>query len=108
VNGHCASVRRRTSSGAFTEGEDAMAIHIPPLPEGTRVRVRQADLPQEPAVTGRLGTVVSASEYTAHEIGVVLDDENTLRWFTPDELEVTEALPPVPERIEAKRRRALP
>lgn len=85
-----------------------MAIRIAPLPEGTRVRVRQAGLPQEPGMIGRLGTVVSASEYMAHEVGVVLDDENAQRWFTPDELEVTEAMPPVPERLEAKRRRALP
>jgi hypothetical protein len=85
-----------------------MAIRIPPLPEGTRVRVRRGGLPQEPGVAGRTGTVISASEYNAHELGVILDDESAMRWFTPAELEVTEAMPPVPEKITAKRRRALP
>jgi hypothetical protein len=85
-----------------------MAIRIPLLPEGTRVQIRRADVPQDPTVTGRTGVVVAASEYMAHELGVVLDGEQTVRYFTPSELEAT-ALPPLPpEREAAKRRPALP
>lgn len=85
-----------------------MAIHIPPLPQGTRVRVRQSRIPQDPAVVGKLGTVMSVSEYRPHELGVVLDGEPRIRVFTRAELEVTDALPLPPERIEARRKRALP
>lgn len=85
-----------------------MAIHIPPLPQGTRVRVVRASVPQDPELTGRTGTVVSTSEYSAHEVGVVLDDDQAMRYFMPAELESTEELPVAPERIAAKQRRALP
>lgn len=85
-----------------------MAIRIPPLPQGTRVRVIRAGVPQDPELTGRTGTVVATSEYNAHEVGVVLDDDPALRYFLPAELEVTEELPVPPERIAARQRRALP
>lgn len=85
-----------------------MAIRIAPLPQGTRVRVQRADVPQDPSLTGLTGTVVATSEYLPHEVGVVLDDDSALRYFTPAELEVIEELPVPPERIAAKQRRALP
>ncbi|MGQ0562436.1 MAG: hypothetical protein ACT443_11240 [Gemmatimonadota bacterium] len=86
-----------------------MAIPWVPVPEGTRVRIRQiAEFPQDPAVLGRNGTVVMASEYHTQSVGVVLDGEVEPRYFAPGELEIRQepALPP--EREAAKQRRALP
>lgn len=86
-----------------------MAIKIAVIPEGTRVRIRRANVPQDPELTGRTGTVLSASEYRAESIGVALDGQATeIRFFLPAELEVVETLPLPPEREEAKTRRALP
>ncbi|MGQ0813799.1 MAG: hypothetical protein ACT4O1_04980 [Gemmatimonadota bacterium] len=86
-----------------------MAISWVPVPECTRVRVKQAAaFPQDPAVLGRAGTVVFTSEYNTQSVGVVLDGEVEPRYFAPRELEITNepALPP--EREAAKQRRALP
>lgn len=85
-----------------------MAIRMPVLPEGTRVQVRRGALPQDPAVTGRAGVVTVATEYRDQALGVVLDGESAVRWFTPGELEVTAEVALPPEREEAKSRRALP
>lgn len=85
-----------------------MAIRIPPLPQGTRVRVIRSSVPQDPELTGRTGTVVASSEYQHYEVGVVLDDDQVLRYFMPSELEITEHVPVAPERIAAKQLRALP
>jgi hypothetical protein len=85
-----------------------MAIRMAALPEGTRVKVRRGQAPQDPAVLGRTGVVVSASEYRDQALGVVLDGESALRYFTPGELEVVDAVPLPPERESAKRLRALP
>jgi hypothetical protein len=85
-----------------------MAIPIASLPEGTRVRVQRSNLPQDPAIVGRTGVVVSATEYRDEAVGVVLDGESALRYFTPGELVVVSAVPPAPEREIAKRLSALP
>jgi len=85
-----------------------MTVPMAILPEGTRVKVRRGPLPQDPAVTGRTGFVVQASEYRDNALGVVLDGESATRWFTPGELEVVESIPLPPEREQAKTRRALP
>lgn len=85
-----------------------MSVPIAVLPEGTRVRIRRGSLPQDPAVSGRTGVVVDASEYRNQALGVVLDGESVTRYFTPGELEVVEQLPLPPERETAKGRRALP
>ena len=85
-----------------------MSIPIPLIPEGTRVKVKRGRLPQDPSLTGRTGTVLAASEYRPQALGVILDGEQALRYFMPDELEVTEELSLPPEREEAKQRRALP
>lgn len=83
-------------------------ISIPLIPEGTRVKVKRWRVPQDPAITGRSGTVVIASEYCPQSIAVLMDGQQTIRYFMPDELEVTAQLPLPPEREEAKQRRALP
>ena len=85
-----------------------MSIPIAVLPEGTRVRIRRGSLPQDPGVTGRAGVVVVASEYRDNALGVVLDGESAVRYFTPGELEVVSVPPLPPERESAKGRRALP
>ena len=85
-----------------------MAIRMAALPEGTRVKVRRGPLPQDPAVVGSTGTVVIATEYRDQALGVVLDGEQTTRWFMPGELEVVTEVALPPEREAAKRRPALP
>jgi hypothetical protein len=85
-----------------------MSIPIAVLPEGTRVKVRRGSLPQDPAVSGRTGVVVAASEYRTQALGIVLDGESAVRYFTPGELEVVTQLPLPPERESAKAKRALP
>jgi hypothetical protein len=85
-----------------------MAIPIAALPEGTRVKVRRSLAPLDPAVSGRTGVVVRASEYRDHALGVVLDGESALRYFTPGELEVVAAVPLPPERESARLLSALP
>jgi hypothetical protein len=85
-----------------------MAIRIAPLPQGTRVKVQRAAVPQDPALTGLFGTVLAASEYRAHEVGVQLDDNAAVHWFMPTELVVIDEVPIPPEQIAAKPRRALP
>lgn len=85
-----------------------MAIRIAPLPEGTRVKVVRGAVPQDPVVTGRAGVVVSSSEYRPNQVGVLVDGEQLVRFFLPDEVVVTEELPGPPERELAKQRKALP
>ena len=86
-----------------------MSIRIAPLPEGTRVKVVQRDLPQDPSTTGRSGVVVQTTEYRANAVGVILDGEAQFRWFRPAELETTQDVPLVPpERFAAKQIKALP
>lgn len=85
-----------------------MGIPMPVLQEGTRVKIRRGTLPQDPAVIGRAGVVVTATEYRDNAAGVVLDGESAVRYFTPGELEVVAELPLPPERESAKKLRALP
>ena len=85
-----------------------MSVPVAILPEGTRIRIRRGALPQDPAVLGRTGVVVAASEYRDQALGVVLDGESMTRYFTPGELEVVMQPALAPERETAKRRSALP
>jgi hypothetical protein len=85
-----------------------MAVPIPILPEGTRVRVRRSVIPQDPSLTGRTGVVLKASEYTPHMLTVALDGEPRIEHFAPGELEVAEPLALAPEREAARQRRSLP
>lgn len=85
-----------------------MAISIPLIPEGTRVKVKRGRIPQDPALTGRNGTVVIANEYRPQAIAVALDGDQNVRYFMPDELEVTKELPLPPERVQARLRNPLP
>jgi hypothetical protein len=86
-----------------------MAIPWVSVPEGTRVRVRQAPaFPQDTAVLGKTGTVVLVSEYQVERVGVVIDGAAETRFFSPQELEILSepALPA--EREAAKKRPPLP
>ena len=87
-----------------------MAIPWVPIPEGTRVRVKQvANLPQDDAVLGKAGTVIAVSEYQTQSVGVTLDGApDSVRYFVPEELEITAEAALPPEREAAKLRRALP
>ena len=85
-----------------------MAVPIPLLPDGSRVQVKRGVLPADPGLIGRTGTVIGASEYQTHAYAVVLDGEREARVFSPTELQIVEAEPLPPERLEAKQRRALP
>ena len=85
-----------------------MAIPWAPVPEGSRVRIRQSTFPQDPALLGRTGTVVNASEYRTQNVGVALDGTTEVRFFAPEELDVTNELALPPDREDAKRRRSLP
>jgi hypothetical protein len=78
------------------------------MPEGTRVRVRQANLPLEGDVVGRTGTVVYATDYQPRREFVTLDGEDRIRVFLAEELEVIQEVPLPPERQQAKLRPALP
>ncbi|NLG61749.1 MAG: hypothetical protein GX539_05845, partial [Candidatus Cloacimonetes bacterium] len=86
-----------------------MAIPFPPIPAGTRVKIKHGGRPLDGSLIGRTGIVVEASDYRPDRLGVVLDGESQPRWFAPGELEVTEAVPLLPpEREAAKLLRALP
>ena len=85
-----------------------MAIPWAPIPEGTRVKIKQSFFPQDPALLGRTGIVVAASEYQTQNIGVALDDSTEVRYFNPSELEVTTIAALAPDREAAKQRRSLP
>jgi len=85
-----------------------MAIRIAPLPEGARVRVVRGEVPQDPAVAGRSGTVVSASEYRHNQVGVLIDGETMVRYFMTSELLLTSGPAPAPERALARERKPLP
>jgi hypothetical protein len=86
-----------------------MAIPYAALPEGTRVKIVSGVLPQDPALIGRMGLVLAATEYAPQSLGVTLDGESVPRYFRPEELEVVSEPPLLPpEREAAKQRRALP
>ena len=85
-----------------------MAIPWAPVPEGARVKIRQGVFPQDVTLIGRTGVVVATSEYQMQSIGVALDDSTEVRYFSPSELEVTQAPALPPDREAAKQRRALP
>jgi hypothetical protein len=72
------------------------------------VKVKRGRIPQDPTLTGRVGTVVIANEYRPQAIAVALDGDQTIRYFMPDELEVTKELPLPPEREQARLRSPLP
>ncbi len=85
-----------------------MAIPWIPIPEGSRVKIKQSIFPQDATLLGRTGVVVSVTEYQTENVGVALDDTNEIRYFNPDELEVTKQAALPPDRESAKQRRSLP
>lgn len=68
-------------------------IHIPFLPQGTRVRVRRSDrFPLDPEAEGRTGLVLSRRQRgRGGKVAVQLDGESGLRVFHWEELEVVDA-----------------
>lgn len=85
-----------------------MSIPVVIAPQGTRVRIRRAQIPQDARTTGRTGTVISTSEYRVEAVGVALDGDPEIHYFLPAELEIIEERALPPEREQAKLRRALP
>lgn len=85
-----------------------MAVIGALIQEGARVRVQRSDLPLDPAVIGRTGTIAEADVYQAHRYGVLLDGETEERYFTRAELEIIEDPGLPPERKAARALRALP
>jgi len=85
-----------------------MAVTGALIPQGTRVRIQRGMLPLDPAVIGRVGTVVDSSEYRAHCYGVALDGDQEVRYFAVDEVEVVEVPALPPDREAARQLRALP
>lgn len=85
-----------------------MAVIGALIPQGSRVRIQRGGLPLDPGAIGREGTVVESSEYQAHRYGVILDGEEEIRIFAPNELERIEGYVLPPDRAAAKTRLALP
>lgn len=85
-----------------------MAVRIPLIERGARVRVRQGSLPIDPALVGLTGTVVGSSEYRAMRVDVALDQTRETRQFSPAELEVLDPFYLPADREDANKRRALP
>ena len=85
-----------------------MGIALPPFPQGTRVRIRRADLPIEPDLVNREGVVVRATPYEPARAGVQLDGESDVRYFGADELVEIERPSVHPGRDDARKRLARP
>ncbi len=85
-----------------------MAVPIPGVPSGTRVKVRRAGYPIDPSLVGRTGIVVAASEYRPNRCVVALDVTGETHEFAPAELEVTDHFELPADRRAASARRALP
>src|SRR5690606_1880458 len=78
-----------------------MAIPFPPIPAGTRVKIKHGGRPLDGSLIGRTGIVVEASDYRPVRLGVVPDGESPPRWFAPGDLEGTAAVPLLPPEREA-------
>lgn len=85
-----------------------MGIALPPFPQGTRVRVRRADLPLDPDLAGREGVVVHATPYEEERAGVLLDGETDARFFGAAELVEVERPILDPARAAGRARLARP
>lgn len=78
------------------------------LQEGTRVKIRRADMPLESGIIGRTGMVVDSDPYRPHRYGVILDGEAQVRYFAPRELEHAEQPLVTSDQAPAKKRLARP
>lgn len=85
-----------------------MAVPIPLIPPGARVKVRRGDLPMDPALIGRTGTVIVSTEYFPSRVDVSMDGTDEVREFSPLELEVLEPLELPKDRRSAMGRLARP
>ena len=68
-----------------------MTIRVAIYPEGTRIQVSRGQLPMDPHLIDRIGTVIELSLYRPGRYGVVLDGEDRVREFREDELSRVEA-----------------
>ncbi len=80
------------------------------LQRGTRVTIQRGSMAIDPALVGREGMVVDASQYHPHRYGVVLDGESEMRTFAADELRPGSENPRLEgdDRAAAKKRLARP
>lgn len=85
-----------------------MSVAIPLFSEGTRVEVQRGEVPIDPAIVGRVGTVIKASPYAINSYGVMLDGDEDLHYFSYSELRATDRPALAPARREARGRLARP
>lgn len=78
------------------------------LQQGTRVKVRRAEMPLESGLVGRTGMVVDSDPYRPNRYGVVLDGEDKVRYFAPGELAHAEQPLVESDQEAAKKRLARP
>jgi hypothetical protein len=78
------------------------------LQEGTRVKIRRADMPLQSGVVGRTGMVVDSDPYRPNRYGVILDGEVQVRYFAPNELEHAEQALVASDEAPARKRLARP
>jgi hypothetical protein len=56
--------------------------------QGTRIRIRRGRYPMDPPLIGRTGLIVETDDYRPERYGVVLDEEDEVRDFNEDEIDV--------------------
>ncbi|MEJ2187062.1 MAG: hypothetical protein P8Z36_14190 [Gemmatimonadota bacterium] len=78
------------------------------LQQGTRVKIRRAEMPLESGVVGRTGMVVDSDPYRPNRYGVILNGETQVRYFAPQELEHAEQALVEPDQSSARKRLARP
>lgn len=75
-------------------------IRAPLYPRGSRIRVTRGKFPMDADLIGRTGLVVELDEHRPRRYGVVLDDEEAIRDFAEDELELVEEAGEAEERAD--------
>lgn len=85
-----------------------MAVAIPLVPPGARVKVKRGTLPIEASLIGRTGTVVGTTEYDPTHVDVAMDVTGEIRDFSPRELETLEPFELTADQQRASHRLARP
>lgn len=78
------------------------------LEQGTRVKIRRAEMPLESDMVGRTGMVVDSDPYRPNRYGVILDGEVQVRYFAPNELAHAEQALVESDEAAARKRLARP